>query len=260
MLYILLAVAFLLAIALYIFWELEKKLIYTPIYHDERGFITQSNANYFLQHIEVQTGVHLESLIYEPHEKVKVNLLYYGGKQQDSVSLVSKLAQNFPDCRIIAYNYRAYGKSGGKLTHKNILEDALQVFDFYQARYEAISILGYSLGSAVSSYVASKREAKHLFLVSAFDSINAVIRVKYPLVPLALLQNSFESARYVQEVAAPTYLYVTMDDEVVDIEHARELHRAIKNLVDYKEFNGYNHNSILLSSDIATEINRVLHG
>jgi len=258
MISLLIGIALFIIFNLLIFWEVEKKIVYSPTHYPKRSLFEQSPENYFMQHIEVDKNIFLEGVIYEPEEGAKETLFYFGGKEQDSVSMVSKLSITYTDVRIIAFNYRAYGKSHGKPSQKKIFQDALYIYDMMSDRYTKLSIMGYSLGSSVASFVASQRAPKRLILISAFDSVVAFAQKKYPLIPKAAFKNPFRSDLYVQEVSAPTYLYVTVDDTIVDIDQARILHKNINHLVEYKEYSGYNHSSLLMSDEVVEKVKGIL--
>ena len=251
----------LLVLNLLLFWEIEKRVVYSPTHYPRRSLFEQSPENYFMQHIEVQEGIFLEGVIYEPEEGTDKTLFYFGGKEQDSVSLVSKLSLTYSDVRIIAFNYRAYGNSDGKPSQVNIFKDMLYLYDMMHERYGDIYLMGYSLGSSVASHVASKRHsAKALILISAFDSVVAFAKRTFPFLPALLFKNPFRSDIYVRHVVAPTYLYVSVDDGFVDIDQARNLHTQINNLVEYKEFSGYNHSSLLMSDEVVEKVQGILRG
>ncbi|MDQ7068634.1 MAG: hypothetical protein Q9M40_12025 [Sulfurimonas sp.] len=69
---------------------------------------------------------------------------------------------------------------------------------------------------------------------------------------------SLERERYVQNVEAPTYLFVSKSDEVTYIQNARELKEKIKNLVEYVEIEGLNHKEILWDERVVSKINEFL--
>ena len=255
---IIIGVTLFLILLLFLFWELEKKILYSPTHHDERSIFEKSPDSYVLEHLKVSKNIYVEGIIYEPKDECSQSVLYFGGKMQDSVSLVSKLSLSYPETRIIAFNYRAYGTSHGKPSQKNIFNDALYIYDTMSERYLSLHVMGYSLGSSVASFVASKRNPKNLILISAFDSILAFAKKQYPYLPKILFKNPFRSDLYVQEVNAPTYLYVTVDDDVVDIDNARILHKNIKNLVDYVEFSGYDHSSLLFSDEVIERVKKIV--
>jgi uncharacterized protein len=198
--------------------------------------------------ISTQDGTLLEGILYSPNE-YRETLLYFGGRSQDSVALISKLAQNYNEYQIITCNYRAYGNSMGKLSEKDVLEDALFVARKLQEHYGKMNIMGYSLGSSVAAYVASKMEIKNLFLIGAFDSVFAIIKEKIPFLPSKMIAYRFDTASYVSKVKAKTYLLVSKDDNIVSFKRAEILKTRVKNLVEFKELSGYNHNEILFSPE-----------
>jgi uncharacterized protein len=197
----------------------------------------------------------LEGIEYAP-EQFEHTLVYIGGKYQDSVALIQKLAVNFPFYRIVTYNHRGYGDSQGHVNEKVFYKDALEVAKKFTARYGIYSLLGYSLGSSAAAFVASHVSVEHLFLIGAFDSIEAMFTQRG--VPAFLVRYRFDTAVYMQNVSAKTCLVVSTDDQIIPIKRSRYLRDKIKNLAWYKELSGYNHNEILLCKESKACIEKVL--
>ena len=197
----------------------------------------------------------LEGIIYEPHNP-HVTLLFFAGRSHDSVGVINKLSEAYPDVRIIAFNYRSYGKSSGEANEKNILSDGLKIAEVVQKNYGDFYLLGFSLGSSVASYVASKKRVKALFLVGAFDSIPSLARTRFKVAKL--LRYKFPTAEFVKSVTAPTYLFASKSDETTYIENARNLKKSIKNLAHYEEFDGLTHKELLWCSCVVKKINEAI--
>ncbi len=239
-----------------LFYLFQHKLVFSPHYYPERSFFTEHSHDYHLQQLNVASGVTLEGMVYSP-ENPTATVLYFGGKEQDSVTLIGRLSQHYPNVRIVTFNYRGYGHSGGVPREADVLSDALVLYDWATERYDYVDLLGYSLGSSVAAYVASKRTTGKVVLVSAFDSAKALIRSKAAIIPKWLVRCRFETVEYVKDVAAPVYLFTTMDDEIIPQSHIDNLRRHIKYLAGTKEFSGYNHAQLLFSDELKIELDKV---
>lgn len=239
-----------------LFYLLEHKFVFSPHYYPERSMMLEHAHDYHLRSLDVAAGIRLEGIVYEPVNP-SATVLYFGGKEQDSVALIGKLAQYYPDLRLIAFNYRGYGVSGGRPTQHDILEDGLKIYDWCIEEYGDAVLFGYSLGSSVAAFIGAQRRADRVVLVAAFDSVAELIKAKLP-VPDFIIRHRFDTAAFVRNILSPLYLYVTEDDLVVPISHARNLKNNVKNLAEYKEFNGYSHAELLFSDELVAKLKEVL--
>jgi len=239
---------------------LQHKIIFTPYHHKRRGLFREYPERYRPLELQVEKGVYLEGVVYEPEEKAVSTMLYFGGREQDSVTLVGKFSIHFPDVRIVSFNYRGYGTSGGEPSEAAYHGDALKLFDYVTEHFERPVVLGYSLGSNVAVHVAVRRQPKYLILVAAFESVPALSRSKRLPVPDFFVKHRFATIDEIGKVTVPFSMYVTVDDDFVPIRQARKLKAkaCTEMLVDYKEFHGYNHAQLLFSDEVMQEIEKVI--
>ena len=145
-------------------------------------------------------------------------VLYFGGNAERIEDRRRDFSRWFPQASTYLVPYRGYGASEGTPTEADILDDALAVFDQVQARQPnaRIVVIGRSLGSAVASYVASKRPVAKLVLVTPFDSMSNVAQSHYPWLPVRwLLQDRYDQARYLTAYKGPLLIVRAGRDDVV---------------------------------------------
>lgn len=153
-------------------------------------------------------------------------ILYFGGNAERVEDRRKEFARLFPRASTYLVPYRGYGASEGTPTEADILEDALAVYDQVQARQPGakIVVIGRSLGSAVASYVASKRPVAKLVLVTPFDSMANVAQSHYPWLPVRwLLQDRYEQATYLHAYKGPLMIVRAGRDDVVPAESTNQL-------------------------------------
>ncbi len=257
---VLLGLVLLFGIPSLLLYLLQHKIIFAPQYYNRRRLFAESPDRYRPLELQVEKGVFLEGAVYEPEERAATTMLYFGGREQDSVTLIGKLSLHYPDVRIVSFNYRAYGKSGGVPSEAAYHGDALKIYDYVVDHYGVPVLLGYSLGSNIAVHTAARRSPKELVLVAAFESVQALSRAKYRPLPRVFIKHRFETINEIAGVKVPFYMYVTRDDGVVPIAQARKLKAAANaaSLVDYKEYEGYNHAQLLFSEEVTKEIEKVL--
>ena len=237
------------------FYQWQYFMIFSPTYIKERQLCVKCG----ILSIKTDDDVELEGAVYEPENAV-TTLLVFVGRSHDAVALMNKLSEVYRDVRVIAFNYRGYGKSGGVANEKNILEDGLKIAQLVQKHYGDFYLLGFSLGSNVATFVAKQHSVKALFLVGAFDSITSLSIAKYPKLCVfkKLLRYKFPTDEYIEDVKVKTYLFVSRDDETIPLKNAQNLKKSVKNLVFYSEFEGLSHKELLWDLKVTNQINRVI--
>jgi pimeloyl-ACP methyl ester carboxylesterase len=246
---------FTLLILAFAFYQWQYFMIFSPTYIKERTLCDECE---YLS-IKSDDGVELEGVVYEPSNAV-ATLLVFVGRSHDAVALINRLSEVYPRLRVISFNYRGYGKSGGSVNEKNILSDALKIGTLVKKHYGDFYLLGFSLGSNVAAYLASKQQVKALFLVGAFDSITALSKAKFPKLCCLdkMLRYNFPTDRYVKDITAPTYIFTSVDDETVYIQNAKNLKKSVKNLAGYVELEGLSHKELLWDDRVTNKINEVI--
>ncbi len=240
---------FILAILYLAFYQWQFFLIFSPTYYRDG----ELGCEFEKLSIFTPDNTELEGVIYTP-KKHTTTLLYFGGRSQDSVGFIKKLAQCFPTKQIVTFNYRGYGKSKGSLTEKNIMEDGLHVAQKVQKNYGDFYIVGFSLGSSVASYVASKHKAKGVFLVGVYDSVANIAKKKFGINLSLLLRYKFDNTKVVKNIEIPTYVFVSKTDKTTYIENARELKKHYKNLTFYKELDNLTHKELMCDKYVIKKI------
>jgi len=242
-------------ILFFAFYQWQYFMIFRPTYIKERRLC----ENCSMLSVKTDDSVELEGAIYEP-QNPKSTLLMFVGRSHDAVALINRLSNVYPKSRVITFNYRGYGKSSGFANEKNILQDGLKIAQLVQKNYGDFCLLGFSLGSSVAAYVASKHKVSALFLIGAFDSIGELIRHKYKKISYIakLVRYKFQTIHYMKNVEADTYLFISRDDGLIPIQNARNLKKHIKNLVYYEEFDGLSHKELLWDLRVINKINEVI--
>ena len=244
---------FTLSIVLFVWYQAQYFLIFKPTYYREDNDLDER-----FEYLEIvsEDGVKLEGVMYEP-SSIKATILFFGGRSQDSVGAIIKLAQIYPDCRVITFNYRSYGKSQGVVDEKNLYNDGIHIATIIKKNYGNFLVIGFSLGAVVCGYVTQKINVKALILIGAFDSLKKLTKQKYGL-SLPFLRYSFSLEDFVKNISSPTYLFIGKDDVMTYLENGRNLKKEIKNLVFYKEIADVTHKELLYSKDVIEEVKKII--
>jgi len=232
------------------FYQFQYFMIFAPAYFREKNL----DDRFEMLSIKMEDGLELEGVVFEPKE-FKKTILFFSGRSMDGVGLIKLLSDKFPTHRIICFNYRAYGKNKGNITEKNIFEDSLHIANIIQKNYGDFYILGFSLGSSVASYVASKHQTLGVILVGVYDSVANIAKRKFHINLSKILRYKFDNTELVSNIESPTYIYVSKSDETTYIENSRNLKTYVKNLVLYKELDNLNHKELLWCDEVIDSIN-----
>lgn len=142
-----------------------------------------------------------------------------------------------------AYDFRSFGKSSGEnTTEKQFFEDAQTVYHFLSKRYDqtAITVIGYSIGTATAAYLAAKNHPKNLALIAPYYSLSKMTTHRYKIIPPFLLKFPFDTYQYVQKATCNIGLFHGTIDEVIPYENSTELVKCNRDARLYT-FNGQLH-------------------
>lgn len=176
-------------------------------------------------------------------------VLYFhgnGGSLQDWLPVANRFVER--DLDILIMDYRGYGKSRGERNQKNLLEDALAAYSYLLKEWEAESILVYgrSLGSGFASYVAANRPVAVLMMETPYVSLLSISQNLFPWLPVQwLMRFPMPSGEYLAKVSCPIFLIHGTNDQVIPVEHGRELSRIPQGkYVVYEEVSGGTHHDL----------------
>ena len=169
-------------------------------------------------------------------------VLYFSGNANNVLEFLDNIATKIKNFNFIGFNYPGYAGSEGKPCERCILKYACEIFD----KYKPEIIIGRSLGSAVATYVASKRKIKKLILITPFDSIEEIAKIKYPFLPVKLmLKHKFKEIDWIKKVKAPVYVILAENENLIPKKCIENLLINIPNLKSIKVIKNSTHTDIL---------------
>lgn len=195
--------------------------------------------------LEPASDVVLHGMVFAPEGGLSKGLLIgFGGNAQDADELGQDLAARFPNLHVAAFHYRGYGPSSGEPSEQAVLADALMIYDTLktQLKPETIFAYGVSLGSGVAAYLADRRLLDGAFLITPYDSIEAVAKGNYPWLPVGLLlKHRFPSIEFLHDNRTPIAIIAAELDQVVKLDRTNALRAVIPNLVFDRTIKGAAH-------------------
>ncbi len=186
--------------------------------------------------LEAADGTHLHAWHVKPRTAAPAPLVvYFGGNAEDVSWMLEAIGDPVrgatPGIGWLVVDYRGYGASGGEPSEAALFLDALAWFDraekFPDADARRIFAFGRSLGSGVAVDLAAQRPVAGVVLVTPYDSMAAVAKHHYPLLPIdSLLKHRFDSLSLAPSLHAPMLTLIAELDQVIPPVHAERLYDA----------------------------------
>jgi pimeloyl-ACP methyl ester carboxylesterase len=143
-------------------------------------------------------------------------VIYLGGNAEDVSASLPLLDRAYPEHALYLLHYRGYAGSTGSPTERDLVADALVLYDRVAAVHPEVVVVGRSLGTGVAVQLASQRAVHRLVLVTPYDSIAGIAAQQFRAFPVRLLlKDTFESGSYAPQVRAPTLILAASNDEVI---------------------------------------------
>jgi uncharacterized protein len=190
-------------------------------------------------------------------------LIYFGGNAEE-VSWMLEQNDKLANWSILLVNYRGYGRSGGRPGERELLDDAILLYDQFSGREEIdaekIAVMGRSLGTAMAVHLSASRKVAATVLVSPFGSIEDIARTSYPVFPVRyLLRHRFNVLPLAESIENPMLTIIGSDDRIIPKHHSYELFQAWKGSKEMVVIHNAGHNDISMTSIYWESLNRFLN-
>ncbi len=152
------------------------------------------------------------------------------------------------------FDYRGYGKSGGRPSEQGTYRDAEAAWRYLTVTRNIeprrIALLGESLGGAVAAWLASRQRPGALVLTSVFTSVPDMGAEVYPFLPVRLLSRfDYNTHAYLKNVEAPVLIAHSREDDIIPYRHGRALFEAAREPKTFLEMRGGHNDSFLFSRE-----------
>lgn len=173
-------------------------------------------------------------------------LIYFGGNAENVAYNIGDFRTLFADRTVYLVNYRGYGGSSGSPHEEGLYSDALFAYDHFIKQHSAFSTMGRSIGGAVATYLAFKRDVDKLILVTPFDSAVNVGKKLYKFFPMDLIvKERLDSAGRAAKITTDTLIIVAADDRIIPYENTQNLIDSFKHReVEVVRLSDVGHNTV----------------
>jgi len=203
--------------------------------------------------VKTQTGSICGWMLHNAADSAPL-VLYFCGNGENAATRMIRIMDNgsletFNGCNIAVIDYPGYGKTDGSPSEKTLKNFSLSVFDALAQRADIdkdrIIVFGYSLGTGVANYVASKRDVSGLILMApyadGYDLFNGVFDIFHG--PLRLLVAfRMESIKFAQDVSVSPLILASLSDESVNYNSSVRLSHAFPSGTTFETLENTSHN------------------
>lgn len=160
-------------------------------------------------------------------EDPKGIVLYFHGNTGD-ISTWGHNAEIFRKLRyaVLMPDYPGYGKSQGRLTEKQINNQALSAYNWALNYFSAenIILLGRSLGTGPATQLATQVESKLLILETPYTSIPDMGKEIMKIFPVeGMLKFRFNNFKKITKTKAPVFIFHGTKDELIPFAMAKKI-------------------------------------
>jgi uncharacterized protein len=228
----------------------ETSLIYFPLVYPDGDWhplgLRFEDANF---HAADGTPLHGW---YVPKEHAKATVLFChgnGGNVTHRIHALEMLHER-SGVSVLCFDYRGYGRSGGKPSEEGVLADARAARAWLAAREKIpeseVVLLGESLGGAVAVDLAANDGARALIIDSSFSSLPDVAAYHYPFLPVRwAMRTRFDAVSKIGRYHGPLLQVHGDADTIVPIQFAHRLFDAANEPKRLLVLPGHNHNDLL---------------
>jgi hypothetical protein len=246
-------VAYLLVLALVRVFE--SRLIFFPNYPD------RLDGDWHPRALPVQDvwltasdGVKLHAW-WIPHDNAKFTFLAFHG----NASNIANRAPVYEFLRstranVFALEYRGYGRSEGKPSEAGVYRDAEAAYEYLVNTKgidrKAIISFGQSLGTAVATHLAARRQVAGVVLEAPFPSASRVARKVFWFLPgvSLLVHGQFDTQAWLKEIHAPLLIVHCDQDPVIPFQFGQEVYDAALPPKNFLPINGSCHEESSLNA------------
>ena len=184
------------------------------------------------------------SALYLTHVAAQYTILYSHGNAQD-LGDIRPILEDLRTLKfnILAYDYRGYGTSQGKPSEANAYQDIQTAYRFLTEQRgikgDRIILLGQSIGSGPSVYLATRKPIAGLIIQSGFVSAFRIV-VPFPLLPF----DKFPNGDRIAQVHSPVLVVHGTGDQLIPFWQAKALYGAANQPKDLVPIQGAGHNDV----------------
>jgi uncharacterized protein len=198
--------------------------------------------------IQPGNGTFLHALYFEAEDPVGVIIYFHGNA--GSLRSWGLVADDFikRGYNVLMPDYRTYGKSRGRLSERNLLNDAALWYREATRLYKGErlpAVYGRSIGASFALYVACNYRTSEVVLESPFYSLPKVAGEAFPYFPVSmLLKYEFPNYHWILSTGGKVHIIHGTEDDIIAYENSQMLAAIDPGRIILKPVKGAGHNNI----------------
>ena len=241
-LYIIIGYVILLALA----YLLQERFIFKPE-KLKQNFEYKYDVPFKELFFDVEQGVRINGLHFSVKHPLGLVLYFHGNSR--SIKGWAKYAKDFSRYQydVVLVDYRGFGKSTGKRSEKDMLNDMQFVYDTLTATYHENHMLVYgrSLGSGFAAKIASDNKPRYLILDAPYYSFRKTVQRFLPILPMRfVLRFHIRTDKWLPKVNCHTYILHGTKDWLIPISQSEKLQALNPRKVTLIRIQGGGHNNL----------------
>lgn len=229
-----------------IVYLVQERFIFKPE-KLKQDFIYKYDVPFKELFFDVEPGVRINGLHFTA--KVPNGLILYFHGNTRSIKGWARYAIDFSryNYDVLMVDYRGFGKSTGKRTEKDMLNDMQFVYDKLAAQYSEshLIVYGRSLGSGFATKVASDNNPRYLILDAPYFSFRKVIERFLPILPVKwLLRYHLRTDQWIGQVNCHTYILHGTRDWLIPVSNSEKLQAINPKKITLIRITGGGHNNL----------------
>ena len=225
---------------------LQEKFIFKPE-KLKQDFEFKYDVPFKEYFFDIAPGVRINALHFFRKDP-KGLILYFHGNTR-SIKGWAKYAKDFYryDYDVVLVDYRGFGKSTGKRSEVDMLNDMQYVYDRLKEKYEEqhLIIYGRSLGSGFATKLAADNNPRYLILDAPYYSFLKAVERFLPILPVRfVLRFQLRTDKWIQKVKCHTYIIHGTKDFLIPISHSERLQKLHPRYITLIRIQGGHHNDL----------------
>lgn len=229
-----------------IIYLVQERFIFKPE-KLKADFVYKYDTPFSELFFDVEPGVRINGLHFTVQNPNGLILYFHGNTR--SIKGWARYAKDFFRYRydVVLVDYRGFGKSTGRRSEHDMLNDMQYVYETLADRYgEAhIIVYGRSLGSGFATKIASDNSPRYLILDAPYFSFKKVIQRFLPILPVRwLLRYHLRTDLWIPKVKCHTYILHGTNDWLIPISNSEELKALNPKKITLIRIQGGGHNNL----------------
>jgi pimeloyl-ACP methyl ester carboxylesterase len=225
---------------------IQERLIFKPE-KLKPDFVYKYDIPFKELFIDVAAGVRINGLHFYAKNPLGLILYFHGNTR--SIKGWAKYARDFYRYQydVVLVDYRGFGKSTGRKSEKEMLNDVQIVYDTLAVQYPEnhIIVYGRSLGSGFAAKLASDNSPRYLILDSPYYSFTKAVQRFIPVLPMRyVLRYRLQTDKWIRKVNCHTYIIHGSKDWLIPISQSQELQQLNPRKITLITIEGGGHNNL----------------